>query len=113
MADLNESESRARSRLRSKLREVLGSSAVYYDPPESVKMDYPAIVYKHSDTRYKSADGKPYIIWHIYRCTVIAKDDDVADAIGYKLARTVDGIKYDRSDESDGLHHRIYNVTQY
>ena len=35
----------SRERLSAILHEVLGSDNVYYQPPESVKMKYPAIVY--------------------------------------------------------------------
>lgn len=34
-----------RLELQSKLVELLGSKHVYYQPPESVKIEYPAIVY--------------------------------------------------------------------
>ena len=34
-----------RLELQSKLEELLGSRNVYYQPPESVKMEYPAIKY--------------------------------------------------------------------
>ena len=40
-----------RIELQSKLEELLGSRQVYYQPPETVKMEYPAIVYSKSNIR--------------------------------------------------------------
>ena len=37
-----------RLELQSKLEEILGSRQVYYQPPETVKMEYPAIVYRQN-----------------------------------------------------------------
>ena len=39
----------SRLELQSKLEELLGSRNVYYQPPESLKMKYPAIRYSKED----------------------------------------------------------------
>lgn len=51
-----------RIELQSKLEELLGSRQVYYQPPETVKMEYPAIVYSKSNVKTTSANdtkGQP------------------------------------------------------
>lgn len=65
------------------LHSVLGSNNVYFDPPESVKMKYPAIVYKRAKTNTISADNKKFIYYDRYEVTFIRKDadNDVVDAI--------------------------------
>ena len=47
---------RTRLELQSKLEELLGSRHVYYQAPESVKMEYPAIRYSRSDIDVDHAD---------------------------------------------------------
>ena len=49
-----------RLELQSKLEELLGSRQVYYQPPESVKMEYPAIVYSKSNIRTTNANDAKY-----------------------------------------------------
>ena len=41
--------------LQSKLEKLLGNKNVYYQPPESLKMEYPAIRYSRSDIDSKYA----------------------------------------------------------
>ena len=62
---------------------VLGSRHVYYQPPESVKMIYPAIVYEHSSTKTQFADNSPYSSMKQYQITVIDKNPDstIPDAV--------------------------------
>ena len=60
--------------LHMKLCELLGSNNVYFQPPESVKMTYPAIVYKRSDIQNIHADNNPYLQFHGYEITVIDRN---------------------------------------
>lgn len=38
-------------------RDILGSDHVYFQPPETVKMKYPAIKYERSDMEIMHADN--------------------------------------------------------
>ena len=40
-----------RLQLQAQLEEMLGSRNVYYQPPESVKLEYPAIVYAKKEIK--------------------------------------------------------------
>lgn len=63
------------------LSDILGdSSRCYFQPPESVKLSYPCIIYKRNtgDTQY--ADNAPYTFRINYQITYIDKDPD-AEAI--------------------------------
>ena len=62
-----------RLELQSKLEELLGSRQVYYQPPESVKMEYPAIVYSKSNIRTTNANDAKYSKINRYDITVISK----------------------------------------
>lgn len=63
----------SRLELQAKLEEALGSKNVYYQPPESMKLSYPAIVYGLSGMSRKHADDKEYIRRLRYEITVIDK----------------------------------------
>lgn len=47
--------------LHEELRAILGSGFVYFQPPESVKMIYPCIVYALDLMDMKYADDRPYL----------------------------------------------------
>lgn len=62
--------------LHEKLCEILGSRNVYFNPPESVKMSYPAIVYSLSTEKSNNADNLKYLNRKAYKVTLIDKDPD-------------------------------------
>ena len=51
-----------RLELQKKLEELLGSRNVYYQPPSTVKMAYPAIVYNRADFTFRHANDEKYLI---------------------------------------------------
>lgn len=65
------------------LTRILGTGNVYFQPPESIKMEYPAIVYSRSGINNRHANDKPYIQDTSYEITVIDydPDSDVVDRI--------------------------------
>ncbi len=58
------------------LRTVLGSDNVYFNPPESVKLKYPAIVYEIDDLMSMHANNKNYHNHIGYSVMVIDQDPD-------------------------------------
>lgn len=62
--------------LQHKLEEILGSDNVYYNPPESQKMNFPAIVYNLSDIRQVHADNRKYVDFTSYKITIVSKKVD-------------------------------------
>lgn len=65
-----------RLELQSKLEELLGSRNVYYQPPESIKMEYPAIKYSKSNIHSDYADNKAYNLRSCYEIIVIDRKPD-------------------------------------
>lgn len=65
-----------RLQLQTLLEGLLGSDNVYFQPPASVKMEYPAIVYKRSDLDTRFADNAPYNDTWQYEVTYISRDPD-------------------------------------
>ena len=93
--------------LQAKFEEILGSRNVYYNPPASVKMKYPAIVFNRSKFDDKHANNDTYIRSYRYEVTVIDGDPDCAfiDAIS-RLPK----CSYDRHFVSDNLHHNTFTL---
>lgn len=67
---------RPRQELQTLLEETLGSSNVYFQPPPSVQMSFPAIVYNRDLADNRFADNKLYRYVKRYQVTVIDPDPD-------------------------------------
>ena len=65
-----------RLELQSTLEEILGSSQVYFQPPPSIKMAYPAIVYELTDIDVKHANNIAYITVPGFKITLIDRNPD-------------------------------------
>lgn len=97
----------SRLELQIKLEEILGSKEVYFDPPESVKMTYPAIVYARSTVRTRFANNGAYKNDISYTITVIDPDPD--GEIALRMAENF-RCRYDRHFVVDNLHHDTYTL---
>lgn len=93
--------------LQKKLEELLGSRNVYFQPPESVKMNYPAIRYSLNDIVTAHADNEVYTSTKRYEITVIDEDPDseIPDKI---LAMQM--CTFDRPYQSDNLNHWVFSL---
>lgn len=89
------------------LEELLGSRNVYYQPPASIKMTYPAIVYTRDDIDQHYADNSPYKQTHAYMVTVIDKNPD--SEIVNKVS-SLPLCSYDRHYVSDNLNHDVFTL---
>ena len=58
------------------LKAILGSEAVYFQPPPTVQMVYPCIVYERTKINSTFADNNPYNFEKQYQVTVIDKNPD-------------------------------------
>lgn len=96
-----------RLELQTKLEELLGSRNVYYQPPASVKMGYPAIVYHMDDFDVKHANDEKYLIEKRYSIIVISKKPD--DSVLDKLL-TLPFCSYGTQYTSDNLIHDTFSL---
>ena len=97
----------SRLELQSKLEELLGSRNVYYQPPENLKMNYPAIVYSKTRSDVKRANDQIYLQKNRYEIIVISKSPDnpvIDKLIGLPYC------SYDRNYISDNLHHDVFTL---
>lgn len=89
------------------LCDVLGSRNVYFQPPVSIKMNYPAIVYGRDDIKNTYANDGVYLSQTRYSVTVIDKDPD-SPIVG-KVA-LLPMSKFNRHYEKDNLNHDVYTI---
>lgn len=89
------------------LCECLGSRNVYYQPPASIKMRYPAIVYSRYDIENTPADNITYKQSHFYQVTVIDSDPD--SEIVHKVSHLPMCV-FDRHYASDNLNHDVFTI---
>lgn len=96
-----------RLELHSLLEELLESKNVYYQPPESIKMQYDAIKYSKDaiDTTHAN-DGK-YLMKDRYELTVISKRPD--NPVIKKLL-ALPYCSYDRPYVADNLYHDVLTI---
>lgn len=95
---------RTRLDLQSKLVELLGSDHVYYQPPESLKMEYPCIRYSKSDIESANADNIKYSKNTRYELIVIDKRPD--NAVIQKIL-DLPYTSFDRHYTSNNLNHDV------
>lgn len=97
----------SRLELHEELCKLLGSRSVYFQPPSSVKMKYPAIVYSLDALENKHANDLVYSTNTRYSLTYI--DEDPESETVYKLL-TLPYIRFNRFYISDNLNHYTYTL---
>ena len=93
--------------MQSKLEELLGSRNVYYQPPESVKMEYPAIIYSKKGIRSRFANNAAYSFSNSYEIIVVDRrpDNDVINRI-----MGLPYCSYDRHYIAENLNHDVLTL---
>ena len=98
---------RTRLQLRDILQEATGLTNLYFQPPSSVQMKYPCLVYGLSSYRLENSDNRPYIGHKNYSVTIIDKNPD--SEYPDKML-DVPYIRFDRHFSTDNLHHWVYTL---
>lgn len=95
----------SRLNLQATLKTVIGNNNVYFQPPESISLKYPCIIYSLSDVQSTKANDKKYKFARNYQITLICKDPDNSyiDAI---LALPYTDM--DRTFTADNLYHYVF-----
>lgn len=96
-----------RLELHSVLQELLGSSNVYYQPPESIKMQYDAIRYSKKSIDSKYANDRKYSMIDCYEIIVISR---LPDNPVIKKLLSLPYCSYDRPYVADNLHHDVLTI---
>lgn len=96
-----------RLKLHALLCETLGSRQVYFQPPESIQMKYPAIVYSRNRIDNEHANDGVYMQSPSYSITVIDKNSD--SEIVEKVSR-LPMCRFDRHFTADNLNHDTFTI---
>lgn len=86
---------------------ILQTRNAYFQPPESVKMNYPAIVYALSNMPRVHANDGVYLSGRQYSVTVIDHDPDspLVDMVS-----ALPTCRFDRAYQADNLNHWVFTL---
>jgi len=96
-----------RSQLQALLVALPGVSEAYFQPPPTIAMTYPCIVYQLDDIDTKFADNNPYMHKKRYMVTVIDRDPD--SLIPESVAKLPSCV-FLRFYVADQLNHTVFNL---
>lgn len=97
----------SRLELHEELCVILGTREVYFQPPSSVQMNYPAIIYSRRRINNKHANNSVYKQDDSYELTVIDPDPD--SDIVRKISK-LPMCSHDRHYKKDGLNHDTFTL---
>lgn len=89
------------------LENIINSTNVYFQPPETVRMKYPAIVYELENMHMLYANNKPYNHTEVYSVIYITKNPD--DDNIYKISN-LSTCSFIRTYKSDNLYHYVFRI---
>lgn len=97
-----------RLQLHEKFCTILGSRNVYFQPPESLKIKYPAIIYKVADRNDIRADDKKYRNFIRYEVSFISRDPD--SVIPETFMSEFIYCSHNATFTTDNLHHDVFTI---
>lgn len=93
--------------LQEKLVNILGSNNVYFQPPESIKLQYPCILYERTDIDQMYADNQTYVSMVRYSLTLITRSPE-SNLV--KKILNLPYCSYDRYYAADSLNHDVFTL---
>lgn len=96
-----------RLKIQKLFEDMLGNKNVYYQPPSSLRIKYPCIIYKWDSSETTYADNLKYQKAKGYEVMYIDKnpDSDVPDKI-----ENLQFCRYQRHYVSNGLNHYVFKL---
>jgi hypothetical protein len=97
----------SRLKLHEELCTILGNRNVYFQPPESVKLSYPAIVYSLSNIDNVFANNSVYMQKRGYEVTLIVNgpDSELVETLS-----TFPMCRFDRHFKADNLNQYVFTL---
>lgn len=89
------------------LVEKSGTPNVYFQPPENLQLNYPAVVYSRSKVSTQYADNAPYKIIPGYDLVVIDEDPD---SVIVKNLMRLPCCRWNRHYAADNLNHDSFTL---
>ena len=93
--------------LQNLLETILGSRQVYFQPPESVTMNYPAIKYSRTKMNTRYADNSTYLQKNRYELIVIDRKPN--NPVIEELMK-LPYCSYDRGYKANNLNHDVLTL---
>ena len=91
------------------LQGILGNDGkAYFQPPESLKLKYPCIVFERNDAFIVRADNNPYVVTKRYVVTLITKTADNDKYLDKLIELPM--CSFNRQFISDNLVHEVFNI---
>ena len=103
----------SRLKLQEKLQSIIGlrednKPNVYFQPPESVKLNYPCFVYHRDNLNVLRADNKSYRKTFAYQIMYITQDPD--DPLITSFIDNFEMCRYNRHFTASNLNHEVFTV---
>ena len=89
------------------LEDLLGSRNVYYQPPNTVKMKYPAIVYSRDTINVRHANNHKYLGRVAYSVTLI---DSSPQSEFLEKIEALPLCSHTRHYTTEGLNHDVFRL---
>ena len=93
------------------LENILGSANVYFQPPASIQLNYPCIIYSFDDEYSLYANNEKYMDRDKYTIQLITKEplpDELMTGI-----KSIPYTRFDRHYTADNLHHFVYTTESF
>lgn len=94
--------------LDSALIDLLGSDNVYFQPPESVRLKYPCVIYSRQTGDSQYADNMNYKFFYRYQIIYIDRNPD--NDFVEKMLKRFPMCVYDTHYVKDNLNHEVFNL---
>ncbi len=96
--------------LQAELEAILGSRNVYFQPPATIKMNYPCFKYNRARVEADRADNLPYVMHERYMVTFISRDPDDNLRMVRTLMEHFPKCSHDRFYTADNLSHDVFDL---
>lgn len=87
---------------------ILNSRNVYFQPPESLKIEYPCIKYSVSGVDVKRANDHLYLTKMRYEVIYISKNPD--SMLVEEILKRFPMSRFDRTYIADNLYHNVFTI---
>lgn len=96
-----------RADLHELLVDISGVAKVYFQPPETINLEYPCIIYKRDSALTRHGDNQPYNRYQRYQVTVIDRNPDSEIPSG---VAQLPSCEFNRFFTADDLNHDVFTL---
>lgn len=97
-----------RLELHEKLKQLVGTNNVYFQPPASVQISYPCVIYSVGNGDAKRADNTVYLYTNSYDVLFIFKKPNLE--IIEQVLRFIPMCRFTRAYVADNLNHYAFTI---